>query len=251
MESKTGANTNMIIEKIYLDEHKRSFLTAYIQSPSPEMAHIVKRPAILILPGGGYQHVSNREGEVVALSYLKEGYQCIVLNYSLVHESPFPQPLKDAENALLEIKNKAADWHLDPDKIAVIGFSAGGHLATWLATAGKVRPNALIAGYPAYFPLPEIDYDVPLPSVDEKSPEAFFFHTYEDGFVKVKNSLFIAEQYDKHNIPFELHVFRNGHHGMSLGNRLVQTDNMKPDSHYAKWLDLSIEWLDGVLKPFE
>lgn len=204
------------VEKIYLNELKDVFLKTYIQNPSPEMPHTSVRLAILIIPGGGYQFVSDREGEEVALAYLKEGYQCFILHYTLNQNAPFPQPLKDAENALELIKNHATDWFLNSNKIAVIGFSAGGHLATWLATAGKIRPNALIAAYPAYYPLPEIAYDVPLLIVDKQSPEAFIFHTYEDGFVKVKNALYIAQQYHEQKIPFELHIFRNGHHGMSL-----------------------------------
>lgn len=87
------------------------------------MPHTSVRPAILIIPGGGYQFVSDREGEVVALAYLKEGYQCFILHYTLNQNAPFPQPLKDAENALEFIKNHATDWFLNSNKIAVIGFS--------------------------------------------------------------------------------------------------------------------------------
>lgn len=88
------------VEKIYLNNLKDVFLITYIQNPSPEMPHTSVRPAILIIPGGGYQFVSDREGEVVALAYLKEGYQCFILHYTLNQNAPFPQPLKDAENAL-------------------------------------------------------------------------------------------------------------------------------------------------------
>jgi predicted esterase len=241
----------MIVERISLDGDPEVVLTAYVQEPSEEMNYTQKKPALLIFPGGGYLFVSDREAEVVALQYLKEGYQCFVLKYSLGEKSVFPRPLHDAEAALSLIREHAEKWHLDPQKVAIIGFSAGAHLATMLATSGRVRPNALIAGYPAFYPIPEIHYDYPLPVVDEKTPEAFIFHTWEDGFVPVKNAFYLAQEYQNHAIPFELHVFRDGGHGLSLGNLQVKNGPDFPIGlPYGHWLELSIEWLDRVLKPF-
>lgn len=241
----------MIIENIILHDDPNVTLTAYIQTPSEEMKATRIKPGMLILPGGGYQFCSDREAEVIALSYLKEGYQCFILNYSLNEKSNYPQPLMDSELALGLIRKNKDKWHLDPDKIAVIGFSAGAHLGTMLATSGKERPNALIVGYPAYFPISEIDYDYPLPIVDDLTPDTFIFHTYSDDFVPVKNALYLAKSLDELKIPFEIHVFRDGGHGLSLGNRLVLEgfeDSMM--RHYATWFRLSVEWLDRVLSPF-
>lgn len=239
----------MITETIKINNDENVTLTTYIQAPSEEMKHAAIKPAILIFPGGGYQFISDREGEVVALEYLKAGYQCFILTYSINEHSKFPRPLEDAEAALNLIKNNHKKWYLDADKIAVIGFSAGAHLAMMLAGSGRVRPNAVIAGYPALYPIPDISYDFELPKIDKKSPEAFIFHTFKDGFVKVENSLYLADQYHKQQIPFELHVFRDGDHGMSLGNESVKNEWLSPDKHYHHWVELSIEWLERVLSP--
>ncbi len=242
----------MLVQTISLQEDQSVTLTIYIQEPSEEMKHVQVKPGLLICPGGGYQFVSDREAEVVALEYLKEGYQCFVLHYSLNENATYPKPLLDAEKALRLIHENHQDWYVNPNKVAVIGFSAGAHLATMLATKGTIRPNALIVGYPAYYPIPEINYDFPFPSVDKHTPEAFIFHTYMDGFVPVKNALFLAEQYHQNNIPFEIHVFRDGGHGLSLGNHLVSNEpDFRVDTHYHHWIKLSIEWLDRVLKPFQ
>ncbi|MDD4184364.1 MAG: alpha/beta hydrolase [Candidatus Izemoplasmatales bacterium] len=241
----------MIIEKIKLHDDPNVILTAYIQTPSEEMKATMIKPGMLILPGGGYQFCSDREAEVIALCYLKEGYQCFILNYSLNEKSKYPQPLIDSEMALRLIRKNKDKWYLDPGKIAVIGFSAGAHLATMLATSGKERPNALIVGYPAYFPIPEINYDYPLPVVDELTPDTFIFHTYSDSFVPVRNALYLANGLDEHKIPFEIHVFRDGGHGLSLGNNLVLDEFEDPMiRHYARWFVLSVEWLNRVLSPF-
>ena len=158
----------MNIETIQLHDDPDVTITAYIQSPSKEMPGVQIKPAILICPGGGYHICSDREAEVIALSYLKEGYQAFVLRYSLMEKSQFPQPLHDAEMALTLIRKNHVKWFLDPDKVAVIGFSAGAHLATMLATSGSVRPNALRVGYPTLMRKPRFGVEYPLPVVDEK-----------------------------------------------------------------------------------
>ncbi|QMS85055.1 alpha/beta hydrolase [Candidatus Xianfuyuplasma coldseepsis] len=242
----------MNIQTIQLHDDPDVTLTAYIQSPSKEMPGVQIKPAILICPGGGYHICSDREAEVIALSYLKEGYQAFVLRYSLMEKSQFPQPLHDAEMALTLIREHHEEWFLDPDKVAVIGFSAGAHLATMLATSGSVRPNALLVGYPTLMRKPRFGVEYPLPEVDDKTPEVFIFHTFDDDLVPVKNTLYLADQYNKHHIPFEVHVFRDGKHGLSLGNKLVLSNHPHAiDPHYQKWFDLSVEWLERVLQPFE
>lgn len=238
----------MIIEKHMLSHDESVKLTAYIQEPSEEMKHAKIKPAMLIFPGGGYQFISDREGEVVAFQYLKEGYQCFILTYSLNEHAVFPRPLHDAEAALKLIRDHHEKWYLDPERVAVIGFSAGAHLAATLAGMGSIRPNAVILGYTAILPIENINYQVPTPHFDDQTPEAFIFHTYQDGFVVVDNALYLAQQYRKLDIPFELHVFRDGDHGMSLGTELTQNEWLKPDHHYHHWVALSIEWLHRVLK---
>ncbi len=236
----------MIIKTIESPDDSAVTLTIYVQEPNHEMPQIKTKPGILICPGGGYQACSKREGEIVALQYLKEGYQAFVLEYSLKEKSKYPKPLMDAEWALSLIRKNHEEWSVYPDQIAVIGFSAGAHLATMLATSGAIRPNALIVGYPTLFRVPVFGFDYPLPEVDQDTPQGFIFHTYFDDYVPVKNTMYLSNQYHQNGIPFEVHIFRDGKHGLSLGNRLVLEQTEMIDPHYQHWFELSIEWLDKV-----
>jgi acetyl esterase/lipase len=238
----------MKIETIKLS-NKDVTLTTYIQYPSNEMEQMKKKPGILILPGGGYEFCSDREGEPIALAYMKAGYNAFVLQYSLKEQAQFPRPLEDAEEALSLIKKNAEEWYVFEDKIACIGFSAGGHLGSQLGASKVVRPNALILGYGAFIGSKRHGWDFPTVQVDAKFPETFLFHTFKDDLVPVDTSLWLANELSKRLIPFEIHVFRDGQHGLSLGDESVSWgDSYVADSHYQNWLPLSIEWLRKVLK---
>src|SRR3989304_3816830 len=128
--------------------HENVTLTSYLLDSSQEMPNTRLRPVVLVFPGGGYYACSDREAEPIALAFLAEGYQAFVLRYSIGENASFPRPLNDAEEALELIRVNADEWSVDPARIAVCGFSAGGHLAAALGTMGRVRPNALILAYP-------------------------------------------------------------------------------------------------------
>ncbi len=115
-------------------------------------------PPSLIFPGGGYRFCSDREAEPIAMAFLAEGYQAFVLRYSLNDQAAFPRPLNDAEEALELIRSKSRQWHVDPARIAVCGFSAGGHLAAALGTMGTSSPGRNAPGISLH---PEIDVEHP------------------------------------------------------------------------------------------
>src|SRR5699024_8142662 len=100
-------------------------------------------------PGGGYSFCSEREGEPIALNFLAQGYHTGVLRYHVGDKRSFEKSLEDAQKALLKIQDLATIWKIDENKIAVIGFSAGGHLAAALSNLSPVKPNLCILGYPA------------------------------------------------------------------------------------------------------
>ena len=242
----------MIIKTIQLTDDPSVTLTIYVQEPSSELSNMTKRPGILILPGGGYHFCSDREAEPIALVYLKEGYNAFVLRYSLKEKSKFPRPLNDAELALELIRKNTDEWHTLSDKIACIGFSAGGHLAAMLATKGRVRPNAVILAYAAVIRKEKYGWDYPTAVVDKDTPEAFIFHTFEDSIVPVDMSLYFANEMNKNGIPFEIHVFKKGTHGLSLGNHNVSNDlNMMVEEDTQVWIDLSIKWLNHLFDVFK
>lgn len=229
-------------------------LTCYIHDQSREMPNRDKRCAVLVIPGGGYHMCSDREADPVAMKFLSNGYSAFVLRYSVGRGSPFPKPLDDAREALKMMRERADEWHIYPDRIAAIGFSAGGHLTAALSTISDIRPDAQILGYPCILEKMSDILAAPIPGVDKyvdgKTPPAFIFHSTEDSVVPIKNSLTYAQKLDENNIPFEMHLFAKGYHGFSTSEPEVFTK--KEDYEYnkdcAQWVPLCITWLNKLFK---
>jgi len=231
-------------------------LTVYLQEPTDALPNARIRPAVMIFPGGGYTFCSDREAEPIALSFLAAGYQAFVLRYSVGDNARFPQPLKDAETGLKSIRSHAGEWGVDADRIAVCGFSAGGHLAAALGTMGRVRPNALILAYPCILESMSETLPHPIPSVDRAvtsdTPPTFIFATAADIRVPVQNSLVFADALDQASVPFELHVFQNGVHGLSLATPVTSAGESRfVDYDAAGWFNLALRWLEHHFGTFE
>jgi acetyl esterase/lipase len=238
-----------------------------------------KRAAVLICPGGGYAYTSEREAEPIAMQFNANGYHAFVLNYSVAPRR-HPQPILDCSRAMCLIRSNAEEWNIDSFKIAVCGFSAGAHLAASLGVhwnkplldvsgihIGMNKPDALILAYPVismknYCHIgsrenllgknPEINLveEMSLETqVSRNTPPSFIWHTVEDVAVPVENSLMFASALRKEKIPFELHVYTKGPHGLSLATE--ETDVAKNGSfpHIAGWVKLSIEWLEEIFTP--
>lgn len=245
----------MQTEVLTFSDRPQLTLTAYRLDESGEMPNAQVRPAVLVLPGGGYFMCSDREAEPIALVFLARGYHAFVLRYSVGPESTFPQPLHDAESALDLLRANATAWRLDPDRIAVCGFSAGGHLAAALGALGRVRPNALILGYPCILDSMSDVLATTIPSldtrVDAQTPPTFLFTTANDALVPVANSLAFAAALDRARIPFELHVFQDGVHGLSLARPHTSSGFAAMNNRRAAaWVDLCLDWLDALFAPF-
>ena len=230
-------------------------LTCYLHGQSPEMPNTNLRPAVLVLPGGGYQSCSDREAEPVALAYMAEGYNTFVLRYTVGGGADFPRPLQDAEAAMDSILAHAAEWHTDTERIAVIGFSAGGHLAAALGTMGRVRPAALVLCYPCILDSMAAVLGRDIPSlekhVDAQTPPAFLFATSADELVPVQNTLAFAGALAEQGIPFETHIYRQGRHGLSLAKPLTCSGySSMTDARAAGWFPLSMDWLHGLWGDF-
>lgn len=228
-------------------------MTAYVQDVGGEFVHVERRPAILVLPGGGYAMCSDREAEPVAMQYLRAGYQAFVLRYSVGEYAKWPNPLDDYEQAMNLIKANADEWKIYPDKIAVIGFSAGGHLAAAAATMAKNRPNAALLGYAVAGNDVKISLaDAPdtTLAVDHHTCPCFIFASRTDNMVLVKNSMQFMQALLEHEISFESHLYAYGPHGFSVCNSSVKYGDSPMCNRIKNWVDDSLEWLKDVLGDF-
>lgn len=243
----------MKTEKIVLNEKRNVTLTAYLQEIGGEFRNIVKRPAMLVLPGGGYQYCSDREADPVAMPYLKAGYQVFILRYSVKADAVWPNPLEDYEQAISLIRSKSEEWNLYADKVAVIGFSAGGHLAAAAATMAKNRPNAAILGYAvAGADVKGCNKSAPdtICEVDHETCPCFLFATRTDNVVPIANSIKFMEALDEKGIAFESHIYSHGPHGFSTCDTSVQPRSTIISSRVPNWVADSISWLKDVLGDF-
>ena len=244
--------------EITLNSERNVTLTAYIQGAGGEFQGMTKRPAMIVIPGGGYDYCSSREADPVAFAYLKAGYQAFVLRYSVKENKVWDTPLKDYEAAVDLIKERAVEWHVDTDRIAIIGFSAGGHLAACAATASSRKPRAAILGYPVISTHKRWNPTSPDPCdfVDKTTCPCFVFASRNDDCVPITDSLNFLNALEKAGVPFESHIYSYANHGFSTCDpQLNNRDwccNRTPN-----WVQDSIEWLrevvgdftDGVLGP--
>ena len=246
-------------------------VTGYIVDGNPNEPET--RPAVVITPGGGYWGVTYKEGERIALSYSAAGFHVFIVNYC-VYPHREPIQILNVARAIELIRINSKEWNVDPDKIAVCGFSAGGHLAASISTMWNDetifstdkkenelhKPNASILCYPvitggefanrgSFKNLTGSEteneqwaaYSVEN-RVNEDTPPAFLWHTFSDPAVPVENSLLYASALRRYQIPFELHIYPHGGHGLCAVSDETYWKVPKFERKYP-WIDLSIEWL--------
>lgn len=222
--------------------------------------------AIIVCPGGGYQHLADHEGRPVAEWLNSIGITAFVLRYRLGPRYHHPAPLQDAARAIRTVRARATEWHIDPERVGILGFSAGGHLASTIGThfaSGtsdapdpierlSSRPNLMILIYPVITmkqqthagskknllgPDPPPDLVALLSNeeqVTKETPPAFLVHTMTDAAVPVENSLMFATALRKAGVPFEFHLYERGPHGFGLGTK---------DPILATWPGRCADWL--------
>lgn len=292
----------MIIEEVKLwDDDNHAGYVKYLLNNSQEIEADRNHPALVVCGGGGFLKISDREKEPVAMHFLNEGYQVFVLDYNTksVGDGSYPKPVYDLAKMILTIRENADKWNIDANKIAIVGFSAGGHLCASLATQWQedylseklgvnselIKPNAVILCYPLVDYLYQLEkakedmqYNEFSPSIGmkksdfmqvaieagvgvnetleqyrnaspyyhitENTPPTFIWHTANDELVYVGQSLRFAEKLGDNNVPYELHIFENGVHGLSLANSKSTGNPELINADVAVWVDLAIRFLN-------
>lgn len=250
-------------------------LQCYIQDTDERISPCRLRPAVLVIPGGGYCHVSPREAEPVALRFVARGYSAFVLTYSVL-PARFPTALREAALAMRYIREHAEEFEIDPDMVAAIGFSAGGHLCGTLGTmydaaevadlgdAALLRPDALGLCYPvavswgrthegSFENLSRGDHQLRQKLSLEKlvradMPPVFLWHTRDDGAVPCRNSLILASALEEAGVDFAFHLYRHGCHGLSTADEMTYPSHGVPDFSWdvPGWLDSMIRFFREI-----
>lgn len=235
------------------------------------------RPSMLICPGGGYRILSNGEAQNVGFEYMTMGCNAFVLRYSL-EPNMFPQQLIEAACAVDYIVNNAESWNGDPAKTGIMGFSAGGHVAASYCTMRNIdevravvpEPKAVqaailcypvitaeepthIASFRVLTGKTELDpEDIERLSCEkhvsaELTPPTFIWATSDDGVVNAINTLKYATALKTQNIPFELHIFPTGYHGLSTCRYSVVNNTQHPMCEYMNcWTEMTKKWLRTI-----
>lgn len=225
------------------------------------------RGAVIVCPGGAYGMRADHEGEPIALWLNSIGIAAFVLRYR-VAPYQYPCALKDVQRAVRYVRHFASDYGINGSKIGVLGFSAGGHLTTTIGThydsgnpdaedpidRESCRPEAIIPCYPVVTLKPPFTHEgsrmnllgvesdpVMVDALSNESqvtpdtPPTFLWHTADDEAVPVENAILFASALSKNKVPFELHVYEKGRHGLGLAEE---------DPHVATWTSLCGTWLE-------
>ena len=248
-------------------------LEVYLQKPSPELPAQQVKPMMIICPGGGYQMLSDREAEPIALRFLAAGYHVAILRYKVL-PSVYPYAVLQLAAAVRHVRRHAAAWYVDPARVYIMGFSAGGHLACTLGTLWNDplfhtvldgepdwRPDAQVLCYPVVTmgeythagsrlnligesPDPALQHKLSLEnSVSPDTVPTFLWHTMEDTVVPVENTLQYAVALRRNGVRFEAHIFECGPHGLSTCDEHTAYNPAVTYPDNTPWLQHALNFL--------
>lgn len=267
---------SMISKKINLRENptEHGFMPSVQTYILDKKNEVGLRPMVIVCPGGAYAFVcEDWEGERVALAYNALGFCALTLDYCVAPHR-YPEALKDVAAAIKLCRDNAEEWQIDTKKIIVLGFSAAGHLASNISTEwnredifGKeavenrtYRPDYAVLCYPvitadekcshqgSFINLTgsENSEDWQKHSTEKlvaaDTPPTFIWHTFCDNAVPVESSLRYANALREHGVPFEMHIYEKGHHGLSLSTERLYRNKPILARKYT-WVEDSVEWL--------
>lgn len=268
---------------VTLNEKTGARLEGWAIDPHVSTDEVRARPAMIVAPGGGYLNLAHREAEPVAARWLGMGYQVFILRYSVLLEAPgqgvepkpnldarYPVQVGEAARAVTYVREHADELGVDPERVFIMGFSAGAHVAVSLAERWRdfgetSRPRGVIGCYPM---LRALEWgDVALqefsalavcgtkrPSDEQRAevdlveranasmPPLFLWHTSEDGLVPATDTARLAARAMELGVPCELHIYREGHHGSGLCDHTTSANGEHVNPHNASWANLADEW---------
>lgn len=256
-----------------------TFETIYYQRTALNKDQKPQNPLMLIFAGGGFTSLSKREQEPIALRYLSEGFNVALVNYNLLTQNMplFPNAALCGLTAIDYFRKNAANYEIHPDQVFTAGFSAGGSVAAimnslldeqaflqkYAFTLDDVRPNGTILGYPL-LELDSLQANYPAEfqqwlsndpifqdanvGVSSVTPPTFLFHTANDDLVPVSNTLNYAQTLDTFKIPFEVHIYPDGVHGIATARKISATARAgEINPVVGTWMDLSVTWLETFI----
>lgn len=247
-------------------------LTAFVPDKLPNDCRDFKRNAIIICPGGGYEYCSVREAEPVAVRFMSYGITAFVLDYSCVNKM-FPTDLLELGAAFKFVKDNAEKFGIDPEKIFVCGFSAGGHLAASMAVHWNkpyiceslgvsreyIRPRGAVLSYPV-ITSGEKRHDGSIVNIAGENAElretvslekqvsadtvpVFIWTTCDDELVPVENTILFTAALAEHKIPFASHIFSKGVHGLALCDDSTANYDGHINPECAEWVRMALQWM--------
>ncbi|WP_322150639.1 alpha/beta hydrolase [Paratractidigestivibacter sp.] len=273
--------------RITLNEETGARLEGWAIDPHISASEVRARPAMIVAPGGGYLNLAHREAEPVAARWLGMGYQVFILRYSVLLGAPeecvepqpnldarYPVQVGEAARAVAYVREHAEELGVDAERVFILGFSAGAHVAISLAERWQdfgeaARPRGVVGCYPMLRALDRGD-DVlreysalavcgtKHPSDEQRAevdlvehanasmPPLFLWHTSEDGLVPPADTARFAARAMELGVPCELHIYREGHHGSGLCDQTTSAHGEHMNPHNATWAALADEWARGL-----
>lgn len=244
----------------------------YVPSPFTNADPIFneqKWPAVVICPGGSYEFVSDREAGPIAMQFTAENYRAFVVRYTEAPKACFPQQLREVAAVMELIYENAGAWNIDTDKIFIIGFSAGGHLAAQYSNRwncqeirelfpGSKPVAAAVLSYPVITADPNYSHGATIANFNDanasceelvtaQTPPTFLWHTADDALVPVENSLLYAKALSAHKVPYELHIYPHGTHGLATADGVTNIHLDQWTARASGWMDEVKSWLKLVL----
>lgn len=214
----------------------------------------VALPAVVIVPGGSYQQIKERDSERVAITFATHAFQAFVVRYPVLEHRDYQAAKTTVAQTFDYIVDHAVELDVNPDQLGVIGFSAGGQLAAAYSNQPATKAKFAALGYPVIKPTIDDRMGVKTEDVSQlvtdQTPATFIWGSVNDDLTPYLDhvnayTMMLAQ----HGVPFELHEFGTGNHGIALANKYTGIVNRdRVDRHMSRWFPLFLEWFAEVVK---